>query len=166
MKGHDLVDDALRILDAIHSSGRMEYGDYSQLHDAISEINVGENSEAHTENMIEIPASGIKDVSDGYHTFRSLYDQRLVLTAALVRVHKEIAWKSKLHADGEEPFGGRHFVVGFSTPAGEYTYHYNLEHWDMFDCQELPLAKPWDGHTDKDVRRLLSIQMKDVTEHG
>lgn len=38
MKCHDLVDEALRILDAIRSSGRMEYGDYSQLHDAISAI--------------------------------------------------------------------------------------------------------------------------------
>lgn len=113
-------------------------------------------------NVAEIPAGGIKDLSDGYHTFRSLYEQRLILSAALVRARKEIAWKSKLHADGEKPFGGGHFVVGFSTPDGEYTYHYKLEYWDLFDCQELPFAKPWDGHTDKDVRRLLSISESDV----
>lgn len=43
MKHRDLIDDALRILDAIRSSGRMEYGDYSRLHDAILEI-YGEGS--------------------------------------------------------------------------------------------------------------------------
>ena len=32
------VDEALRILDAINSSGRMDYGDYCELHDVISMI--------------------------------------------------------------------------------------------------------------------------------
>ena len=27
----------------------------------------------------------------------------------------------------------------------------------MFQCKELEMAKEWDGHTDKDVERLLSL---------
>ena len=34
----DATDEALRILDAIHSSGKLDYGDYCDLHDAISAI--------------------------------------------------------------------------------------------------------------------------------
>ena len=37
-EGEDSVGEALRILDAIHSSGRLDYGDYCELHDAISTI--------------------------------------------------------------------------------------------------------------------------------
>lgn len=32
------ADEAIRILNAIQSAGRLEYGDYCELHDAISEI--------------------------------------------------------------------------------------------------------------------------------
>lgn len=28
---------------------------------------------------------------------------------------------------------------------------------DLFECKEIPCGKPWDGHTSKDVRRLLSL---------
>lgn len=34
----EAVGETLRILDAIHGSGRMGYGDYCELHDAISAI--------------------------------------------------------------------------------------------------------------------------------
>jgi hypothetical protein len=34
----NLVDEAIRILNAIKSSGRMDYGDYCELYDAISDI--------------------------------------------------------------------------------------------------------------------------------
>ena len=35
--------EALRILDAINSSGRLDYGDYCDLHDAILEIGLAQN---------------------------------------------------------------------------------------------------------------------------
>ena len=47
--------------------------------------------------------------------------------------------------------------MGFDTDEGCYTYHYELKDWDLFQCNELDKGKPWDGHTSKDVRRLLSI---------
>lgn len=99
----------------------------------------------------------IGEVSDGYHTFNSLYFQRLVLFAALCNTFSNLAWKSKLHHDGEVPFGGGWFIVGIDTPDGQYTYHYELKDWDLFKCKELERAPEWDGHTDKDVGRLLSL---------
>lgn len=99
----------------------------------------------------------IGELSDGYHTFDSLYHQRLVLFATLVKLNKGRSWKTKRHEDGEECFDGNWFLVCIDTPAGPYSYHFELEHWDMFDCQEIEKAKPFDGHTDKDVERLLSL---------
>lgn len=98
------------------------------------------------------------EVSDGYHTFNELYFQRRMLTAALVKACPNSAWKSKRHHDGSEPFGGGWFIVGFNTPKGQFTYHYELEYWDEFLCPELPAAPEWDGHTCDDADRLLSLR--------
>ena len=104
-----------------------------------------------------IPETGIEDMSDGYHTFKDLYYQRMMLTAALVKAYKPLAWKSHRHEDGEPCFGGGWFIVGITTPQGDYTYHYEESYWSLFDCEELPKGKPLDGHTEKDVTRLLSL---------
>ncbi len=108
-------------------------------------------------NAVEIPETGIGDLSDGYHTFNSLYYQRMILFAALVKAHKDRAWKSYRHEDGELCFGGGWFIVGIDTPEGSYTYHYENKDFDLFDCVELPVGKHWDGYTEKDVTRLLSL---------
>ena len=100
----------------------------------------------------------IGEISDGYHTFNSLYHQRLILFAALVNAYPDISWKTTRHDDEEECFGGGWFLVGIDTPEGSYTYHYELKYWDLFKCKELYKGKPWDGHTDKDVERLLSLE--------
>ena len=99
------------------------------------------------------------EVSDGYHTFNQLYHQRAVLFAALVKLNKDRAWKSFKHSDGKYCFdeNGEMFIVGIDTPEGSYTYHYHKKYWDMFDCQELEVGKEWDGHTEEDVTRLLSL---------
>jgi hypothetical protein len=99
----------------------------------------------------------IGDFSDGYHTFNDLYHQRAILFAALVKAHKDKAWKSWKHEDGEECFGGGWFIVGIDTPQGSYTYHYKEKYWGLFECVALERAKHWDGHTDKDVMRLMSL---------
>jgi hypothetical protein len=99
----------------------------------------------------------IGELSDGFHTFNSLYYQRAILFATIVNTYKELAWKSKKHEDGQFCFSGGWFIVGIDTPNGSYTYHYEMEYWDLFDCKELPRAKHWDGHTDEDVTRLLSL---------
>ncbi|BDE87894.1 hypothetical protein CE91St42_23520 [Oscillospiraceae bacterium] len=99
----------------------------------------------------------IGEFSDGYHTFNSLYHQRLILFAALVNTFPTLAWKSHKHFDGEVPFGGGWFIVGIETPKGQYTYHYEEKDWDLFRCKEVPTAPQWDGHTDADVERLLAM---------
>lgn len=112
-------------------------------------------------------AADVEKMSDGYHTFADLYEQRLILSAALAKNNPN-AWKSKRHEDGRVPFGGGWFIMGFDTDEGCYTYHYELKDWDLFQCKELDKGKPWDGHTSKDVRRLLSIPADDVApvRHG
>ncbi len=112
-------------------------------------------------------AADVEKISDGYHTFADLYEQRLILSAALAKNNPN-AWKSKRHEDDSVPFGGGWFIMGFDTDEGCYTYHYELKDWDLFQCKELAKGKPWDGHTSKDVRRLLSIPAADVApvRHG
>ena len=111
--------------------------------------------------------SEIDDVSDGFHTFRQLYYQRMMLFAAIVRQNKDKAWKSFRHEDGELCFGGGWFIVGIDTPEGSYTYHYEDSYFGLFDCEELKRGKHWDGHTEKDVTRLLSLPsaQPDTTTH-
>lgn len=102
----------------------------------------------------------ISDLSDGYHTFRQLYYQRMMLFAAIVKQNRDKAWKSLRHADGELCFGGGWFIVGIDTPEGGYTYHYEDTYFGLFDCVELEKGKTWDGHTEKDVTRLLSLEQQ------
>lgn len=99
----------------------------------------------------------IGELSDGFHTYDSLYFQRLVLFAAIVNTYPRLSWKSYKHEDGELCFGGGWFIVGINTPDGQYTYHYENKYWDYFKCKEVISAPHWDGHTDKDVERLLSL---------
>ena len=99
----------------------------------------------------------IDDVSDGFHTFRQLYYQRMMLFATIVKQNKDKAWKSLRHEDGELCFGGGWFIVGIDTPEGSFTYHYEDNYFSLFDCEELECGKHWDGHTEKDVTRLLSL---------
>jgi hypothetical protein len=99
----------------------------------------------------------IGKVSDGYHTFDSLYYQRCILFATLCNTFKDLAWKSHKHSEGEECFGGGWFIVGIDTPEGTYTYHYENKYWDLFKCHELDVAPEWDGHTEEDVTRIMSL---------
>lgn len=112
---------------------------------------------AQPEGYVKIPDTGIDDFSDGYHTFRQLYYQRMMLFATIVKQNKDKAWKSLRHEDGELCFGGGWFIVGIDTPEGSYTYHYESNFYSLFDCEELERSKHWDGHTEKDVTRLLSL---------
>lgn len=113
-----------------------------------------------------VPTGGIGEMSDGYHTFNGLYHQRLILFAALVMAYRDRAWKSHRHEDGDLCFGGGWFIVGIDTPEGGYTYHYDDKDWDLFDCEELPTGKHWDGHTEDDVTRLLSLPISRPVVRG
>lgn len=95
------------------------------------------------------------ELSDGYHTFNELYYHRAVLFSVICNSHKDIAWKSKKHHDGTM-YNGM-FIVGIDTPQGQYSYHYDMNIWSMFDVKELEYAPKWDGHKPSDIDRLLSL---------
>ena len=106
------------------------------------------------------------ETSDGYHTFNELYRHRMLLNAALFA-----AWnredhdlvnpaapgegfdphKSWRHSDGELAFGGGWFIVVAQLPDGQVSYHYEAEHWDLFQIPEREWAATYDGHTSDDV---------------
>jgi hypothetical protein len=95
------------------------------------------------------------DINDGYHTFKELYHHRAILFSVICTVYYDLAWKSWKHADGTmfDDF----FIVGVTTPKGNYTYHYKKSYWDLFYVRELEHAPEWDGHQPKDIDRLLSL---------
>lgn len=97
-----------------------------------------------------------KGISDKWHTFDELYYHRMILFLSLQLAHKDKAWKSKQHHDGS--MFDDSFIVGIDTPNGRYSYHYDLEYWDLFeDIKELDKAPEYDGHMPKDIGRLLSL---------
>lgn len=105
----------------------------------------------------ELKKQGIsrKQISDGWHTFEDLYYHRMILTLVICKQNKDRAFKSKQHHDGT--MFDDSFIVGLLTPDGQYTYHYNLKYWDMFDIPELNKAPEYDGHKPEDIGRLLSL---------
>ena len=101
-------------------------------------------------DVVEIPKTGIGDLSDGYHTFNELYHHRAILFSVICNSNPQIAWKSKLHDTGDM-FDGM-FIVGIETPQGQATYHYDINpYWDMFKVKELPNAPKWDGHSPEEA---------------
>ena len=113
-----------------------------------------------TELLLKMGVNAEDWIVDAYNSLEgldSLYYQRCVLFATICNTFKEQAWKSRKHADGKDCFDGNWFIVGVDTPNGTYTYYCENAYWDMFKCKELPIAKAWDGHTEKDVTRLLSL---------
>ena len=89
-----------------------------------------------------------------------------MLFAVIVKQNHDKAWKSLRHEDGKLCFGGGWFIVGIDTPYGSYTYHYENKYFDLFDCEILDYGKHWDGHTEKDVTRLLSLPKTQLSCEG
>jgi hypothetical protein len=96
-----------------------------------------------------------KNISDTYHTFGELYHHRAILFSIICNQNKSLAWKSWLHDDGT--MFDEMFIVGISTPEGDYSYHYNPEYWHIFNVKELPMAPKFDGHKPSDIGRLNSL---------
>lgn len=97
-----------------------------------------------------------KDISDKWHTFDELYYHRMILFLTIQKAHLDKSWKAKQHHDGT--MFDDSFIVGIETPQGQYSYHYDLEFWDLFhDIKELEKAPEYDGHVPSDVTRLLSL---------
>jgi hypothetical protein len=95
------------------------------------------------------------DISDGYHTFKDLYDYRMAYNALWVNeIHrngnseKYKLHKSLKHHDGEPCFGGGWFIVSLKLPTGQISNHYKIKHWDLFKIPEYEKSiLEYDGHT-------------------
>lgn len=115
-------------------------------------------------------------VSDGYHTFRELYEFRMLLQAILFNewalhdlaavklvggkpvfdVHK--SWR---HNDGELCFGKEnYFVVVATLPTGQITNHYKGYFWELFKIPARERAEKWDGHTAQDAATRLRAYLE------
>lgn len=113
-----------------------------------------------------------ENTSDGYHTFKELYEFRLLYNAALFNKWAADTWagdklvpdvsKSWRHSDGELAFGGGWFVVTAQLPTGQITNHYEEKDWGLFDVPEVKLAPKWDGHTPQDVATRLRAYLFDA----
>ena len=103
----------------------------------------------------EFNVNNIGEISDGSHTFDELYHHRMFLFSIICNTYKDKAWKSKLHHDGT--MYDDYFIVGIETRYGQYTYHYHINNWNMFDVKELDKAPEYDGHKPEDLHRLLSL---------
>lgn len=102
-------------------------------------------------------AANTQKIHDGYHSFEELYHHRAVLFATICKTYSDKSWKSKLHHDGT--MYDNYFIVGCETVVGQYTYHYDMKYWDMFDVKEIDMAPEWDGHKPEDVIRLLTLEV-------
>jgi len=119
-----------------------------------------------------------EETSDGFHTFKELYNVRMALNAALFNqwaATYERKWneekgcfetlpindvhKSWRHNTGELCFGGGWFIVCAKTPYGQISFHYPASEWEYFNIPEVENAKhKFDGHTTEQViSRLLNL---------
>lgn len=101
-----------------------------------------------------------ENTSDGYHTFKELYEFRLLYNANLFNEWSKQGLydvhKSTRHYEGDECFGGGWFVVVATLPEGQISNHYEMKDWDLFHCEAVEKAKnPWDGHTAQDIAKRL-----------
>jgi hypothetical protein len=111
-----------------------------------------------------------EDISDGYHTFKELYEHRITLYIALCRMYLKwqshydegqldyykTVWRSKAHSDGSIWDGW--FLLGIGKKSGEQiTYHLPLAKWEECNFAAiLDKAPEFDGHTSEDVLQRLS----------
>ncbi len=100
-----------------------------------------------------------KDISDGHHTFRELYLQRLIMFCTICNCFPDLSFKSRKHYDEQnDPMFNGDFIAGINTPQGIASYHIKLEYWDLFDIPEIDRAPKYDNYTPDDVMsRILSL---------
>lgn len=107
-----------------------------------------------------------ENLSDGYHTFKELYDYRMIYNALwfneLALNHPEYhVHKSRKHHDGENCFGGGWFIVMAELPTGQISNHYEEQYWDLFKIPEKEKSNEWDGHTPQQAyKRMINFIKK------
>lgn len=106
------------------------------------------------------------DISDGHHTFKDLYEYRLLYNAALFNIWAKLGLcdvhKSRFHHDGLHPFNDpKWFIVMAELPTGQISNHYKVDDWDLFyDVPERDLPNVYDGHTPADAAQRLKVFLR------
>lgn len=117
------------------------------------------------EQTITLPKSGrTEDVSDGYHSFKELYEHRHALFLNLMKLQPEISWISQKHQDGLGYKGW--FIAGIRLEAGDISYHLPMCLWDeakLTGARIAPRAPKWDGHRSEDVVKRLQANLNTPT---
>lgn len=89
-----------------------------------------------------------EDVSDGYHTFKELYEHRYHLFAALLKVcvtkGLDTGWSTR-HEDGELCFGGGWVIAWVVAPDGTEARYHLPDTFPLPAELECPLGRPWNG---------------------
>ena len=124
-------------------------------------------------------------MTDGYHSFKELYDYRMVYNAAFfnelakqteedynfnnpelitdIKIKYNVH-KSLRHEDNEPCFGGGWFIVVAVLPTGTITNHYPMKYWDLFKIPVLYKSNVvYDGHTPEDALNRL-IEFLEIPE--
>ena len=101
-----------------------------------------------------------ENISDGYHTFKELYEFRMLYNANLFNSWSgsgEVnVYKSKRHDDNLLCFGGGWFIVVADLPSGQISNHYEYKDWDLFNIPEFDKSPlKFDGHSSLDVSERL-----------
>lgn len=129
----------------------------------------GERDSERYKRVRDLPAD--ENTSDGFHTFKELYEARLLYNALLFNEwanqfdeHKEArrfdVHKSWKHSDGQPCFGGGWFIVIAQLPTGQISNHYEAKDWDLFKIPARDTAAEWDGHTSQDVAKRLRAYLE------
>jgi hypothetical protein len=103
----------------------------------------------------DLPSEKREKISDGYHSFKELYDHRIEIYIALCKQYAKHSpfkvWRTRIHSDGTSFEGW--FVLGIGYDEGEQiTYHLPLSRW--YECAfavDLSEAPEYDGHSSADV---------------
>jgi len=93
-----------------------------------------------------------ENTSDGFHTFKELYDHRIALFIALMKSHPELSWRANNHDDGTGI--DNWFIAGMHLPTGDISYHLPATDWTKLDNVGIKTSNrspKWDGHTPADV---------------
>lgn len=106
------------------------------------------------------------DVSDGYHTLDDYDRKGMLLNAAMFYTwHKYLpgfgVHKSRQHHDEiTDPIHPGYFIVVAQLPTGQISYHYPIEHWDLFDIEEWGRPAIYDGHTAAQVEERIEAWLR------
>jgi hypothetical protein len=105
--------------------------------------------------LIKILKADTNKISDGYHTYRELYNHKIYLFILLMKYASKLnipVWYSDTHSDGSQWQGW--LIAGIGKEKGkQITYHLNSDCLYEFVAgherfaEKLTKAPEWDGHT-------------------